>query len=49
MKKGNNSISMQRLLNKDNHERKRILKRMYNGIESSQKTKKKKDDIRDPI
>ena len=40
---------LQRLLNKDNHERKRILKRMYNGIESSQKTKKKKDDIRDPI
>ena len=40
--------SLQRLLNRDNKEKRLILKGLFNGIKSNQETKKKKVDIKDP-
>ena len=40
--------SLQRLLNRDNKEKRLILKGLSNGIKSNQETKRKKVDIKDP-
>ena len=40
--------SLQRLLNKESQDKKTILKSLFNRIESTQKTRDKKIDIKDP-